>query len=236
MGILSSILPPVLMPGSISMTIGTTTLQYLEIPEKVGPLGSYVPLAARDFPGGSRTVQTFGSFPETFSWKGILTGTTAFSRSLELQRLAAVAQSTTFFYGTFAYLGYISKYHANPSHQWHIPYEIEFLPQQDLSGSIVALLAAAGLGPEIALANQMGLLTSLNSATGGALTTPIGMQGPVGSLLSITSAALLGAGGKVSAISPSSAGLIAAGVGAVISAAGPYTSSLPTAAAQFKGM
>lgn len=235
MGLLSSLLPPILTPGSISLTLGTTTFQYLELPEKIGPLGTHVALESHDFPGGTRTVQTLGSFPEPFSWKGILTGATAFSRSLELQRLAAVAQSTTFFYGTFAYLGYVSHYHAEPKHQWHIPYEIEFFPQQDLSGSIVALLAFAGLAPEIALANQMGLLTTLNSATGGSLTTPIGMQGSVASLLGITSSALLGAGGKVSAISPSSAGLISAGVGAVISAAGPYVSSLPSAASIFKG-
>ena len=235
MGLLSSLLPPVLTPGQISMTVGTVTLQYLEIPEKIGPLGTHLDMEAHDFPGGTRTVQTFGSFPEPFSWKGILTGATAFSRSLELQRLAAVGPSITFFYGTFAYMGYVSHYHAAPSHQWHIPYEMEFFPQQDLSGSIVSLLAAAGLGPEIALANQMGLLTTLNSATGGALTTPIGMQSPVSALLATTSSALLGAGGKVAAISPTNAGLISAGVGAVVSAAGPYVSSLPSAAKAFGG-
>ena len=230
MGILSSLVPPVLVPGSISLVVGTVTFQYLEIPETIGPLGGHVALESHDFPGGIRTVQTYGAFPEEFSWKGILTGATAFSRSLELQRLQAVGKSVFFSYGTFAYLGYVRTYHAHPKHQWHIPYEISFLPQQDLSGSIVALLAAAGLAPEVALAAQMGLLTNSQ------LTLPIGMQGPVQALLTTTSAALLGAGGKVSAISPSSTGLITAAVGAVASSAQPYVSSLPNSAKSFLGL
>lgn len=210
---------------ALTLTLGTVTFESLEIPESIGPLGGSEILQSHDFPGGTRTIQTFGAFPEVISWRGILTGTAAMARSQEIDRMRVTGNSVTLFYGVYAYLGTIMHFHARPRYQWYIPYDIEFMPQQDLSGSILALIAQAGLAPELALAQQVGILTNLNNATGGQLELPSSLQPPVTNLLTTVAGAMVAANGKVAAISPTNGGLISAGVQAVLSAASPLIAS-----------
>lgn len=208
--------------SNLQLTLGTVTFQSLELPETIGPLGGIQSEAHHDFAGGYRSIQTFGAFPEPISFRGILTGSTAFARSLQIDRLRSAAQQIPLFYGAFAYLGIVTRYHARPRYQWFIPYEIEFLPMQDLSGSLLSLLSQGGLAPELAIAQQLGILGSLNTATNGYLELPSSMQSPVQALITGTGSSLLASGGSVSALSPANSGLIIAGASAVVASAGPY--------------
>lgn len=182
----------------IPVTLGSIVLQAFEIPEKFGPLGGVQATATHDFPGGSRTVQTFGAFPQPLRWSGYLTGASAFDREQQIDRMRATGQVVVLRYGRFAWQGVVTDFQAEPGHQFLIPYRVVFEPISDLSG--INTVPAGTTSNETTLNNA---LTGLNNQLSPGLRTlplPMDLQGPVSDLTTDTQQGLLDGGGTVANI------------------------------------
>lgn len=120
---------------ALAMTIGSVTLSSFEVPQRLEDLGGFVALEVHDFPGGIRTIQTFGAFPGILRWKGMMMGTFAMPRITTLDQIRLSQQPVTLSYGPKAFIGILGKLRIRARTQWFVEYEAEFVPSQDLSNS-----------------------------------------------------------------------------------------------------
>lgn len=107
-----------------------------EIPEEF-PFPGAQSAASHDFPGGTRTIQLMGAFPQTIRWKGLLLGGQAFSRAAAMDRLR-INDSGNFLYlkyGPWQWAGYLLMFVPKARHQWLVEYEAEFEPFIDLTNT-----------------------------------------------------------------------------------------------------
>jgi len=206
----------------VSFTIGSFTFQGTEVPEQVGPLGGTQRLAIHEFPGGAKSLQTYGAFPNTIKFKGIMSGPLAFARSVALDRLRITGALIPLLYAQFGYLGVISEYTANPKNQWRVPYELTFEPQQDISNGVNGSFGGA-LGAEATMALQTTGLGNLLAGTPFAL--PSSLTTPISNLLTTVKGALATASGIVADITASNSVLIQAAVSLLQTAANPLIAS-----------
>lgn len=141
---------------ALVMSIGSVVFADFEVPESLESLGTKQAHKKREFPGGTITIRNLGAFPLPLSWRGYLTGPTAFDRMAELQRLAATGQSVKLAYGRVAWQGEVIEFDARPRHEFLIPYTIHFEPTKDLSG--IGTVPAGQPSPESQLSTQQGAL------------------------------------------------------------------------------
>jgi hypothetical protein len=209
------------MSNGLFLTIGDVVLSGLEIPEELGELGTQQTLVKHKFPGGIITIQPLGAFPQdTISWTGILTGTDAFARSQQLQRIAALGNEVTLSYGTFAWTGYVGSFSCKPKHQWLVPYTLVFEPIADLSG--VGTVPFAPDSPESLLS---GAVSSVQSLIGGddGLPLPGTLGDTAQAMLDAVSTGLINGDGTVAGISATDAAAINVAAVAVENACLPYS-------------
>jgi hypothetical protein len=107
----------------------------IEVPERLGSLGGTQVVAAHDFPGGFRSIQTYGAFADPIKWKGILSGSQALQRSYEIDRIRSSGARVPLIYGQNSWIGVVTSYKATPRFQWLVDYEISYLPQFDTGGA-----------------------------------------------------------------------------------------------------
>src|ERR1700678_371198 len=174
----------------------------LEVPENLLLPGRQV-IAQIDFPGGVRTHQTFGAFPETIEWRGYFTGALAMQRALQGDLMRPAGAEVSLAWGQKSYLGRVAMFEPHIKSAWLIPYSIRFMPRIDTSQS---LPNQAPLSPEQQLAQQVSGLTSLSNGIPFPLPTALGS--PVAGMLAITVLALSNANGVVDNISSSDAAAI----------------------------
>ena len=108
----------------------------LEVPQSLGSLGGHQVIATHDFPGGVRTQQTFGAFPDVIEWSGYFTGTNAWDRVAQVDLIRAAGKEVQLIYGSNAFLGLVSVFTPKPGHQWLVPYTIRFEPRVDISQGV----------------------------------------------------------------------------------------------------
>ncbi len=189
----------------VSLTLGGFTFQGTEVPQEIGKLGGSQRIAIHEFPGGAKSLQTYGAFPNTISFKGIMTGPNAFSRSVALDRLRITGALIPLLYAQFGYLGVISEYNATPVNQWRVPYQLTFEPQQDISNGVNGFLGGT-LGAEATMALQT---TGLGNLLGGVpFALPTSLTTPITNLLTTVKSALATASGIVADITSSDSTLI----------------------------
>lgn len=142
--------------GKLTLQLGSVVFNEtaLEVPQEIGNLGGRQVIEEHDFPGGSRTQQTFGAFPDEIAWRGLFTGASAWTRALTLDQLRVAGQPVTLSYGPKSFSGRIVEFIIRPRHQWLIEYHIRFLPLFD-----AAQQQASGQSPETVIASQNGILT-----------------------------------------------------------------------------
>ena len=133
------------------LTLGTVLFSGFEVPEAIDGLGGTHSLVITDFPGGGRSLQTFGSFPREISWKGHFTGSLAFPRMVQVDRMRVTGTTVQLTYGPFAYLGVVADFEPRPKSQWLVPYTIRFTPVVDQGA---ASAAGSTLQPSEAALNQ----------------------------------------------------------------------------------
>lgn len=131
---------------ALAITIGSVTLSSFEVPERLEDLAGVQAVAVHDFPGGIRTLQTYGAFPSRLRWHGLMTGTFALPRVAALDQIRTSGQMVTLSYGPKAFLGILARFKVRARTQWFVEYEAEFWPAQDTS---------AGLTPNAASYSQM---------------------------------------------------------------------------------
>lgn len=189
-----------------------------EIPEQLMGLGGREAIAVHEFPGGTRTIQTFGAFPTPIQWRGVLTGSLALERSIQIDRLRVSGTTTQLTFGPFAWLGIVQSFIPEPRHEWLVPYKVVFQPEQDLSGAQTP--PSASSAAEAAWNQQLNSLAALQQ--GALLPLPGILASPVGVLLiAATLAISTAAGGKVSGIAVASATAVLGAVTGVQLAASP---------------
>lgn len=214
--------------AGLFLVLGDVVFDALEIPQKFGPLGGKQVVVRHEFPGGLITQDDLGAFPLPLSWSGILTGTDAMARVQEIDRMRAQGVDVTLSYGPFAWLGKISEFLPEASHQWLIPYKITFDPSQDLSG--VGLIPGPGQSAEQALATQgMALDDVVNGDDGLAL--PGSLAGPSADLDSAVQQGLLNGNGTVAGIGAADSLAISAAIAAVQIATAPLIAGADATAA-----
>jgi hypothetical protein len=205
---------------TLFLILGDVVLSNFEVPSEIGDLGGRQSIVKHEFPGGLITITPLGAFPDPISWSGILTGSDAFSRSQQLDRIRAVGDAVTLSYGPFAWSGVVSSYKPRPRHQWYVPYTIMFEPIADLSG--------VGVVPFDPL-NIDGLLSTATTAIGSLINGGSGLPlpGSLGSLaqnlLDNTAQGLLNGNGLVAGISTGDAATIASSVLDVENGCLPFT-------------
>lgn len=190
---------------TLFLSIGNVVLSGLEIPQELGKIGTRQNVVRNEFPGGIITLKALGAFPHPLSWSGILTGADAFSRSQQLQRIAALGQNVTLSYGPNAWSGLVQSYEATPKHQWLVPYMVAFEPDADLSG--IGTVPFDLDSPEVILSGQVSAVTSLIDGDDG-LTLPDPLAVGAQALLDTVSAGLLNGNGTVAGIGTASVAAI----------------------------
>jgi hypothetical protein len=204
--------------AGLFLTLGDVVFDALEIPQKFGPLGGKQVVVHHEFPGGLITQDDLGAFPLPLTWSGILTGTDAMARVQEIDRMRAQGVDITLAYGPFAWLGKITVFEPEASHQWLIPYKITFEPSQDLSG--VGLIPGAGQSAEQAMADQDMEFDGVVNGDDG-LDLPGSLSTPAANLDSALQQGLLNGNGTVAGIQPADSVAISAAIAAVQTATAP---------------
>lgn len=114
-----------------------------ENPEVIEGLGGIQKHKVHQFIGGSQYIQTFGAFPTDISWRGLLLGQSALSRSSQLDAIRVGGNKVKFTYAGWNLIGIISRYNPTPHYSSYIPYSITFTPETDTAAN--TSLAAVGL-------------------------------------------------------------------------------------------
>lgn len=184
-------------PSYIPLTLDKATFIGFAVPQKFSSLGGRQAIAVHEFPGGTRTLQTFGAFPETITFSGIHTGTNAMDSQQKVDRLRAVGKVVKLQWGRYAWMGIVKDYRAEPGHQFYIPYRLTFEPLQDISGIPTVSKNTTSLEQQLnknqaALKKQTGPLAALG--------LPSSLQLPSAGLLGDVVAGLAVGGGIVANI------------------------------------
>ncbi len=189
-------------PGAAQTTVAPFTIagfQLLgtEVPQRLTFLGGEQKTAIHDFPGGVRTIQSLGAFPARLSWSGLLAGTSAFERSYAIDRFRVAGANVEVSYGQWKWSGVILSYHATVQHQWLVNYEIEFMPDADLSSPPVTPTTddATALLQTTLSQISANVPTTLNGVT-----FPTALSAPLLSMQVATTQGLLQSNGVISAI------------------------------------
>ena len=104
----------------------------LETPEALAE-GLTVLMAIHDFPGGVRTVQTFGIFADPIRFRGKISRPDALDRILQMKAVVAAQQPLQFIFGPLSWVGFVRKFVPVVLSQWRGEYEVEFVPVVDLT-------------------------------------------------------------------------------------------------------
>ena len=125
--------------SDIPFTLGSITFRDLEVPSRLHGLGSYEAMAVHEFPGGTRTIQQLGQFPNKIvSWSGYITAVQEFSSVVQstgsrLAQMAAVFHSKNEIvlnWGDVYLKGVVASFDVNPHHEHFIPYSVRFVPSK----------------------------------------------------------------------------------------------------------
>lgn len=214
---------------SFSITDNTTNGVVLlfsgfQVPHSLGPIGGVQRHVVHEFPGGTKTIQTIGPFPEALRWRGILMGAdgqgrTPLEQAVFMDQLRRTGNPITVRYSQLKWFGIVSKWTADIKQQNWLEYECEVEPVSDN-------MAEINFSPPT---SQSGILAGLISKIKTFLTGTIGLDPAiileVTKFASLIDGALLSAGGIISAIDPSDIATIMGAAGILSVVLGPFVNS-----------
>lgn len=209
---------------SLTLSIDEVTFSELEVPQTLSGPGGTQSLAVKEFPGGTKTLQTMGAFPHDLKWDGILFGSNAFDRDFVLDRKRVVGLEVTVQFGRYKYLGIIKSYTSIIISQWHLTYSIEIEVRKDESGQ--AQVPAGTVTPEAQLGQAMSGLQAYTAAPADGFALPTSVSSPIQSLQSTISSALFQAGGVIAQVSQANVMTITAGIATAQQAVQPLVASI----------
>lgn len=187
-----------------------------ETPHSLEPMGGVQRHVVHEFPGGTKTLQTLGAFPENLKWTGILMGDnqgqTPIQRALQMDRLRWNGNVVTVQFDQLQWQGVVTKWNATIKNQNYLEYTCEIEAISDNSQDLPTSTATT---------TQSSLFSTIYSKLQTAFAS-VGINLPSATSAAITSwfstidAALFPAAGVLTAIAPTDASAIAT-AGAAIS-------------------
>ena len=214
--------------ASLNFSIGDVQLYDFEVPEEFGPLGGKQVIYRHEFAGGYISQRSFGNFPEPITWKGYLTGANAISRQQQLDAIRAAGDDVTLSYGGYSFVGKVTRFHAKAKHQYLIPYEIQFWPSQDLSGT--GGQSQTFESSDQVLSTESSSFNDIVAGTDG-LALPAALATSAAAVQTALQNALLNGDGTVAGILPTDAAAVQAAVQAFQILAAPYAQGTDATAA-----
>jgi hypothetical protein len=138
------------MPDLRNLYIDDIELTRFELPEQIFGLGVMQGTAEHQLSGGRRVVQPMGPYPhDRITWSGVLglsdgfipgTSTplaysnTGADRAMQLQAKVKAGKLVTLTFNPWKFKGYLKAFTPKPGFAGYIPYDIEFIPTEDVSG------------------------------------------------------------------------------------------------------
>ena len=195
------------------LSLGQVNFQDMEVPQELA-LGGSQAVVTHDFPGGIRTVQTFGAFPpESISWEGKLFGSNAQSRSVEIDRMRVAGVSVDLTFGHWSYSCIVHKFTPVIKNIWLIDYKIALIPYIDKSaGTTVATPTPTAESLTLKTTNQ---ISQTISAPPNGYTFPAAVLASQVSLNQVLNNSLQSSGGTIAGISPTNQNAIANAISAM---------------------
>lgn len=190
---------------------GAQVITYVdfEVPERFDSAGGKQETAAHEFPGGIKTLQALGPFPETLRWEGILIGGTQppLARSVQMdqvRRRGNICQCT--YGGQYVWTGIVTRYKAVVHHQNLLYYTVDMDPATDDTSAV------QGSTP-----TRQGLFSQWLSKFTSYAATALGLSpatvASIKEFLTTLDKALLPAAGLLTAIDPTAVNSITAAAG-----------------------
>jgi len=177
-----------------TLTLGPIIFQGFELPSDIGFGGTQL-VAVHQLPGGGRVVDALGPADADIQFAGILSGSDAATRALELDALRSVGLPLPLAWDVFFYLVVIENFQADYQAPWWIPYTVTCKVVQSATGLAVAAgvsllgAAAADIGTATGLAAPAGInLGSVGTAIGAPGAATLGTAGYTAAQSSLTGA------------------------------------------------
>jgi hypothetical protein len=114
------------------LTLGSFVFQNMEIPEDLN-LGGEQSLNIHKLIGGQRVIDALGSDEGEISWEGLMLGSDAYNRALQLDSMRAQGQPLNFSVFSSQYNVVISKFSFSPNRFYNVNYKISLAVIQNLS-------------------------------------------------------------------------------------------------------
>jgi hypothetical protein len=134
-----------------TLTLGSITFQDFELPngnkEGLTSFGGIVKLAVFDFPGGMRSVQSFGPFDAEKAWSGTIFGGNAIQRALQMDYVRKQAQSVALTYNAWSYDVVVKEWLFNVKNENEVDYSIRLVPYNDRNSQSSPSSPTTGLPP-----------------------------------------------------------------------------------------
>ncbi len=112
-----------------------TSVSRLEIPGRLNDLGGIQKNAVHEFPGGYRTIQPLGAFPEPLNWRGTFLGGNAFARHFQMDALRRNGKTAYLTYGPWQWEGLLIRFQTEARYQNYCAYRATFEPSIDLTAA-----------------------------------------------------------------------------------------------------
>jgi hypothetical protein len=148
-----------LFGGTGSVTLGSVTLQSMEVPERITIGGPYA-LKVFKYPGGARSIDAMGTDDAPMSWSGIMLGPNAEQRMQLLYALRNSGQVQILSFGTMSYQVVVSDFKGDYLRTNYCLYQI--------TCEVLADNARSATNPSSTLNNLVGsdIGSSISSVTG----------------------------------------------------------------------
>lgn len=112
-----------------------TSVSPLELPARLNDLGGMQKHAVHLFPGGYKTLQALGAFPDPLTWTGVFLGGNAFARHFQMDAKRRNGKAAYLTYGPWQWVGLLTQFQTEAKHQNYCAYRATFEPSQDLTAS-----------------------------------------------------------------------------------------------------
>jgi hypothetical protein len=132
LGIVAGVLETLTELPQLYLTLGGVVFNDQEIPSSLSGGGDQM-LGAHKYPGGVRTVDTFGPDDKDLSWGGTFLDTSAETRCHQLDSMRRQGLPLTLTWSNFNYLVLIRSFTWTYQRPWQIPYRMVCFVLQDMN-------------------------------------------------------------------------------------------------------
>jgi hypothetical protein len=130
-GVVAGILGTLTELPKLFLTLGGVVLYDQEVPASLQGGGAQT-LAEHKYPGGTRTIDTFGPDDEDLKWEGTFLDVQAETRCHQLDAIRRAGLQVPLTWSSFSYLVVVRRFTWDYQRPWQIPYQISCSVVQDI--------------------------------------------------------------------------------------------------------